>query len=164
MCLVFSIYHWGRRASPWNVGQIVSSLSEQRGYVAGLKSIFTHGLWNQIDLKFSLHDISNGKEWFIKLHNHLEFMNFKLKFESYVVNNYVWITMKFSVWGAQKDFRGPRAKDHSKILFFFMCMCFFPMTRVFSFHYILKEIHEHKKVRITTSIEGKGILNIHHTF
>lgn len=127
MCLVFSIYHWGRQVSPWNVGQIVSSLSEQRGYVAGLKSLFTHGLWNQVGLKFSLHDISNGNEWFIKLHNHLEFVNFKLKFESYVANNYVWITIKFSIWGAWKDFRGPRSQGpqwdhllfHVYVLFFF---------------------------------------------
>ena len=88
-------------------GQNSLFIQHAKGYVAGLKSIFTLGLWNLLDSKLSLCGISNGKGWFSSSHNHLEFMNFKLKFESSIEKK----SHIFSIWGTWKDFRGPRGLE-----------------------------------------------------
>lgn len=108
MCLGFSIYRWGRRTSPWNVGRIVSSLSAQKAVWQG---------WNQYShlpceiyliQSFPFVVLAMAKDD-IQLHNQLEFMNFKLKFESSIVKkNHI-----FFIWGSWKDVRGPRGLEPS---------------------------------------------------
>lgn len=66
-----------------------------------------------------------------KLHNQLEFMNFKLKFEFYIVKKKNHI---FSIWGTWKDFRGPRGLEPSWDCVLFHAYAHFSMKRALNFY------------------------------
>lgn len=66
-----------------------------------------------------------------KLHNQLEFMNFKLKFEFYIVKKKNHI---LSIWGTWKDFRGPRGLKPSWDCVPFHVYAHFPMKRALNFY------------------------------
>lgn len=113
------------------MGRIVSSLSVQKAMWQG---------WNQYShlpceiyliQSFPFAVLAMVKDD-IQLHNQLEFMNFKLKFESSIVKkkkNHI-----FFIWGSWKDFRGPRGLEPSWDCVLFHVYAHFSMKQALNFY------------------------------